>query len=1439
MRRSLGIAFASLPALLFSPSARAEPGVRLLRSTAEEVSVEINAPTPETAAWMTAGEWVYSVPGWVTTARPGAPELPCTRFQLAVPPGTRPVMTVRMLATGSLAGKTPRPAPQDQIVARPQSPPEQRLSWDRDEALYARGFPESWAVLGRPANLRSLRIVPVDVYPYRWDPQAGAVRIATRMEIDIRFEEDHPLSLPRNRPADVPLVSESSSWTRLYRQSVLNVDQSGVWLRSPAPWPGSRLRRAPPVGPELRIEVDHSDMYRVTYDDLVAAGWDQTGVQVDQLAMVERFFDEGDTLGDPFHENDVPIVVKDGNGVFDAGDEIYFFGLSAWERLHPLQKDKRYGRANSYFLTLRPEGGARMASAPSFLGQSLTPESSFTWTDHLEQDGIYMIIAASGDSLPPTYLSSGVNAIRGDHFSWTGGEPDTIRVPFDLPSYQAPLRLRIGMQGIKTPNSGQSALVSFRTGVPGSLVALPDLVVPLKSAAVLDLGEAELAPLHLAATGNILEIAEDAARYGAALNWMEWTTRRSFTAAGDRLAWSTNGLTGPREFDAQGFGAGDLLVFDLTDSVFTSIDNRTPAGPKQLTYRTDQYQGGTLRLQLDLGDSGRPRTLLAMAAESMSRPAAIERVSSVDLKTPEGADEDLILIAAPEFLEAVAPLVQQRQSQGLSVRAVSIRDVFDQFNGGRPWPTAIRNYLRYLWRARTVKPSYLLLVGEASDDFAHVTHDSGPNLVPTQTVLSNAWAEAPELVSSDEWYVDNLADPTLPRERLDFYPDMAVGRLSVSTADECQRVVSKLVKYDQYLDSDSWRTRGLFVSDDEYSSTIQFSGTYQWKGIRPMGPGTDTAFRWTAREITRMIRDQAGFPGFAADSFYTGAYMDTVACLGRCRNPITNGSDDCSRWRCPPDSGSASWYKLSVPYSTDDPFDTKTDNLDWASTYLPPKLRAYMNGQNGGGYLFVSYQGHANKGIMSHEWIFVDLPFIRDDVSLLHNAWPFFFMGYGCHLAEFAAASERFGGVEADCISEKLMSLNDDSPGGGHGAIAAYASTAFEWLSANHIPDLALFQSWFVDPPQVNGRSRWILGEVVTGSKWTMMKNWGAGSNSTVQGMVATYMLLGDPSMPMEMGAPSLDVRVNCPRARDWDACDRWADGQSIAAAAGTDSAFIRLRLTDEAHVGQVTLLDHGVAVPDSLYRLESDTLPPGGDRALWLLYTPRLMPPLEDYEIGIQVSDDHGLVRNVSLPVRLGADFSVLRAQAYTAIRPGDILEPGDSVQVELESPVDLADTQLGLWVDDTPAAGVRAVSNDARHWTLTGSLPAEIPEAAHQLQVRVRREDGQFATRGVEFQAPGAGDVRLLEVYNFPNPFEAGTGFYYRLSRSAEWARVRVFTLSGRRIWQSEGPALADRNVIPWDGRDQDGDEVANGLYFYKLEVHTTEGKSLSRIERAVRMR
>ena len=70
-----------------------------------------------------------------------------------------------------------------------------------------------------------------------------------------------------------------------------------------------------------------------------------------------------------------------------------------------------------------------------------------------------------------------------------------------------------------------------------------------------------------------------------------------------------------------------------------------------------------------------------------------------------------------------------------------------------------------------------------------------------------------------------------------------------------------------------------------------------------------------------------------------------------------------------------------------------------------------------------------------------------------------------------------------------------------------------------------------------------------------------------------------------------------------------------------------------------------------------------------------------------------------------------------------------------------------------------------------------------------------------------------------NCPNPFNPQTTISYGLLRSSE-VRIEVYNILGRNIRTLvSGQQPAGRHSVVWDGRDENGEEVSSGIYFYRL--------------------
>ena len=96
------------------------------------------------------------------------------------------------------------------------------------------------------------------------------------------------------------------------------------------------------------------------------------------------------------------------------------------------------------------------------------------------------------------------------------------------------------------------------------------------------------------------------------------------------------------------------------------------------------------------------------------------------------------------------------------------------------------------------------------------------------------------------------------------------------------------------------------------------------------------------------------------------------------------------------------------------------------------------------------------------------------------------------------------------------------------------------------------------------------------------------------------------------------------------------------------------------------------------------------------------------------------------------------------------------------------------------------------------------------------------------------------ITEVLNFPNPFSTSTRFVFTLTGSVipSHFKIQIMTISGkvvREIHKDElGPIRIGRNITEyaWDGRDEFGDALANGIYLYKV-ITRIDGKAIEHQE------
>nr|MBP6512641.1 hypothetical protein [Bacteroidia bacterium]MBP7243841.1 hypothetical protein [Bacteroidia bacterium] len=142
----------------------------------------------------------------------------------------------------------------------------------------------------------------------------------------------------------------------------------------------------------------------------------------------------------------------------------------------------------------------------------------------------------------------------------------------------------------------------------------------------------------------------------------------------------------------------------------------------------------------------------------------------------------------------------------------------------------------------------------------------------------------------------------------------------------------------------------------------------------------------------------------------------------------------------------------------------------------------------------------------------------------------------------------------------------------------------------------------------------------------------------------------------------------------------------------------------------------------------------------------------------------------------------------------------------------------------------------------TLLGWLPAALPnnsfridyhpqllvDGVYELAVEAKDETGNLSGAfDYKIQFEVINKSTITEVVNYPNPFSTSTRFVFMLTGSevpTEF-KIQIMTVTGkvvREIMREElGAIRIGRNITDyaWDGKDEFGDQLANGVYVYRV--------------------
>lgn len=541
-------------------------------------------------------------------------------------------------------------------------------------------------------------------------------------------------------------------------------------------------------GKFVKIAVNQSGIYKLTYEELAKMGIDPRNVRI--------FGYGGAMLAEDFAQpyiDDLPEIAiyehRGSDNVFGAGDYILFYaqGPTSWsyypEYQHFRHTQNVYSDYGYYFVTSDAGTGKRITQA-----QALDAEPSGTLTtfiDHFvhEQDLVNLI--GSGREFYGEQFSEG-KLLHSFSFSL----PNIV-------SEEASIRLNVAA---KSQTSSQISIAANNTNIGAlSTPSLVDAPVYEYAKTATTIPDIKFTPTP----SNALQIT---LKYGSTngtvwLNYFEINIRRRLQLTNQEPLFFRN-IDSLYTATAQRFSIGGTTtatqIWDITD-------------PQNIKQMAVSRQGSACTF-VDSVSTLKEYVALDPTDGTFLSPTIIGGVENQNLHAlPQS---DMIIIAPPEFMAEAERLAEaHRNVQNLNVQVVDVNQVYNEFSSGTPDATAYRRLMKLFYdraNGEDDMPRYLLLFGDGSYDNRHIeVKDDYAKLLTFQSVNS---VHGTSSYVCDDYFA--LLDDTDGKYITTDAMDIGIGRLPVHTDEQARIAVDKAIAYLENRITGSWKNQLVFVADD-------------------------------------------------------------------------------------------------------------------------------------------------------------------------------------------------------------------------------------------------------------------------------------------------------------------------------------------------------------------------------------------------------------------------------------------------------------------------------------------------------------------------------------------------------------------------------------------------------------------------------------------------
>ncbi|MEN8120334.1 MAG: type IX secretion system sortase PorU [Bacteroidota bacterium] len=510
-----------------------------------------------------------------------------------------------------------------------------------------------------------------------------------------------------------------------------------------------------------------------------------------------------------------------------------------------------------------------------------------------------------------------------------------------------------------------------------------------------------------------------------------------------------------------------------------------------------------------------------------------------------------------------------------------------------------------------------------------------------------------------------------------------------------------------------------------------------------------------------------------------------------------------------------------------------------------PEVNQAINDHITKGSLLINYTGHGNeKGLAEERIITIDQI----------NKWvhPYKLPVFMTATCEFS----RFDDYENITGGEHIF-LN---PKGG--AIALFTTTRLVYASPNFFLNKNFYNYIFEKNP-VNNR-RYCLGDVMRLTK-----------NASSTGInKRNFSLLGDPALKLSYASQNIvTTSIN----------ERPVNGQ-----ADTLNAFDKVTITGEIHNinGQLNTQFNGILYPSIFDKnkliktLDND----GEGNFEYLVQNNKLfkgkasisngkfnfsfiVPKDIRYNIDtgkicyyakneIEGADAKGYNKNILIGGSSGEgsdDQTGPLIQLYLndeSFVSGGITDNSPSLLAFVEDENGINTTGNGIGhdivaiIDDNP--NLQFNLNDFYESEIDSYTKgkinynlSELTEGEHKLKLKVWDVYNNSTEDSLFFTVTSDSEFKINHVLNYPNPFTTNTSFFFEHNRPNEnlTVLIQVFTVTGKIVKSIHQEIITEgyrSEGISWDGKDDFGNRIGRGVYFYKITVQTDNNEQAEHLEK-----